>query len=468
MNETENLFVALRQSADGVVVDMLERMVRDAPDHALNRMNALDLAATADVGEERVIAGLLHAVGLGMLEMTWSVMCPSCAGVLSANKTLKTLDRAQYHCAFCAAGYETTLDNLVEVTFTVSPRVRKIAAHAPDELSAVEYYRQVFWSSAIDLPDDLEKLLQEITLESVDLPPGERAILSLQLPKGTLIVFDPVTHTAQFLDVSGEVASERRNLSVIFSKVQVPVDTVALRPGPLRLALENRTDGRVLPAVWVANQALDDILKRRKPILTAKRLLTNQTFRDIYRTDTLAIGQRLKILSLTFLFSDLRGSTELYERVGDLTAFDLVNEHFRLLQEIIASESGAVVKTIGDAVMATFETPARAIAAAIRMREAMSDLGAERQHQSLRLKMGIHEGSCLAVILNEQQDYFGQTVNIASRVQGLAASRSIVVTEPVVENAQASALLENNGLKPTLRRVALSGIAAEMSVYEIP
>ena len=449
------------------VVDMLERMVRDAPDHALNRMNALDLAAKADVGEERVIAGLLHAVGLGMLEMTWSVMCPSCAGVLSANKSLKTLNSAQYHCAFCAAGYETTLDNLVEVTFTISPRVRKIAAHSPDELSVAEYYRQVFWSSAIDLPGDPEKLLREVTLEAVDLPPGERAILSLHAPEGTLIVFDPVTHTAQFLDVRGEEASARQNLSVIFNKAQVPVDTVALRPGPLRLALENRTDGRVLPAVWVANQALDDLLTRRKPILTAKRLLTNQTFRDLYRTDTLAIGQRLKILSLTFLFSDLKDSTALYEHVGDLVAFDLVNEHFRLLHEIIASERGAVVKTIGDAVMATFETPDRAIAAAIRMREAMSDLGAERQHQSLRLKMGIHEGSCLAVTLNGQQDYFGQTVNIASRVQGLAASRSIVVTESVVENADTRTLLEAIGLKPTRRSVALSGIVDKMSVYEI-
>src|SRR3984893_5287978 len=300
MSETENLFGALRQSADGAVVDMLERMVRDAPDHALNRMNALDLAAKADIGEERVIAALLHAVGLGMLEMTWSVMCPSCAGVLSANKSLKTLDKARYNCAFCAAGYETTLDNLVEVTFTVSPRLRKIAAHSPDQLSAAEYYRQIFWGWAIDLPADVEKLLEEVTLEIVDLPAGERAILSLQLPKGTVIVFDPVTHTAQFLDVSGEEASERQNLSVIFNKAQVPVEPVAMRPGPLRLALENRTDGRVLPAVWVTNQALDDLLKRRKPILSAMRLLTNQTFRDIYRTETLAIGQRLKILSLTF------------------------------------------------------------------------------------------------------------------------------------------------------------------------
>ena len=155
-------------------------------------------------------------------------------------------------------------------------------------------------------------------------------------------MFDPVTHTAQYLDVSGEAASERQNLSVIFNKLHAPLDTITLRPGPLRLALENRTESRVLPAVWVANQALDDLLKRRKPILTAKRLLTNQTFRDIHRTDTLAIGQRLKILSLTFLFSDLKDSTKLYERVGDLVAFDLVNEHFRLLQEIIASERGAV------------------------------------------------------------------------------------------------------------------------------
>ena len=467
MSEAETLFVALRQLAGEDVVGMLERTARDAPDHALNKINALELAANENLDEERVIAALLNAVGLGIFEMTWNVMCPSCAGVLSANKSLKTLDKAQYTCAFCAAGYDTTLDNLVEVTFTVSPRMRKIAAHSPDELSATEYYRQVFWSSAIDLPEDLDKVLRQVTLESVELPPGERAILSLQLPKGALIVFDPVTHTAQFLDVGGAETSERQTLSVMFGKLQVPVEPVRLRPGPLRLALDNRTDGRVLPAVWLTNQALDDLLKRRKPILTAKRLLTNQAFRDIYRTETLAIGQRLKILSLTFLFSDLKGSTELYERVGDLVAFDLVNEHFTLLQDIIVSERGAVVKTIGDAVMATFETPDRAVAAAIRMRAAMSELGARRQHQSLRLKMGIHEGSCLAVTLNHQQDYFGQTVNIASRVQGLAASRSIVVTESVVENAQAQLVLAANGLKPTLKRVALTGIEDEVSVYEI-
>jgi hypothetical protein len=138
MSEAETLFAALRQSTGDNEVAMLERMVRDAPDHALNKMNALDLAAKEGIDEERVIGALLNAVGLGIFEMSWNVICPSCAGVLSANKTLKTVDRAQYNCAFCAAGYETTLDNLIEVTFTVSPRVRKIAAHSPDELPVTE------------------------------------------------------------------------------------------------------------------------------------------------------------------------------------------------------------------------------------------------------------------------------------------------------------------------------------------
>src|SRR5213075_2771703 len=159
---------------------------------------------------------------------------------------------------------------------------------------------------------------------------------------------------------------------------------------------DNRTETRVLPAIWIAGDALHQLLAHRRPFLTAKRLLTNQTFRDIYRTDTLDVDQRLNITSLTFLFTDLKGSTELYERVGDLVAYDLVRAHFRVLHEIVAAERGAVVKTIGDAVMATFPTPDRAMAAALRMREALKDLKGD-----LLLKIGIHEGPCLAVSLND-------------------------------------------------------------------
>ena len=200
--------------------------------------------------------------------------------------------------------------------------------------------------------------------------------------------------------------------------------------------------------------------------MTAKRLLTNQTFRDIYRTDTIA-DQRLKITSLTFLFTDLKGSTELYDRVGDLVAFDLVRSHFRVLQEIIALEGGAVVKTIGDAVMATFPTPDRAMAAAFRMREAMSGLNEAGGHEDLLLKIGIHEGPCLAVSLNDRQDYSARrsTLPHACRARLLALD---LRHGPVVEHLGAARLLETSGLEPVRQQRSLRGIAAQLTVYEIP
>ena len=470
MSEAKNLFSVLRQSADPATVDAIEKLVEEAPDRALCRINVLEFAAQRGLDEERAVAAFLHAARLGIFELAWNVLCPGCGGVLDTSTTLKSVKKDEYACAWCAAGYAPTLDEIVEVTFTVSRRVRRIAAHDPNELPFAEYFRQVFWGSGIDVPDDFEQLIEEIVLDAVELPPGEKALLSLQLPAEFVIVIDPVTHTTQFLDVKGEPTRERQNLSLVFDKVLSPTETVELRPGPLRLSLENRTDTRVLPGLWVAGDKLHELLGRRKPFLTAKRLLTNQVFRDVYGTDTIDVDQRLKITSLTFLFTDLRGSTELYERVGDLVAFDLVRAHFQVLNEIVAAEAGAVVKTIGDAVMATFSTPDRAVAAALRMREAMHRLndGRNGNGHDLLLKIGIHEGPCLAVVLNDRQDYFGTTVNIAARVQGLADSRSILATAPVVKHPQASSLLATSGLMPVAQRRALRGIAEELAVYEIP
>jgi class 3 adenylate cyclase len=468
MSEAGNLFTVLRQSADADAAGAIEELVRDAPDRALSRVNVLDFAAKRGIDEERAIAAFLHAARLGLFELSWNVLCPGCGGVLDTSATLKSVNKDEYLCALCAAGYRPTLDEMVEVTFTVSRRVRRIAAHDPHELPFAEYFRQIFWGSGIDVPDDFEQLIEEIVLDAVELSPGEKALLSLQLPAEFVIVIDPVTHGTQFLDVKGDPTRERQNLSIVFDKLRAPTGTVTVRPGPLRLSLENRTDTRVLPGLWIAGDKLHELLGRRRPFLTAKRLLTNQVFRDLYGTDTIDVDQRLKITSLTFLFTDLKGSTELYERVGDLIAFDLVNAHFRVLQEIVAGEAGAVVKTIGDAVMATFPTPDRAVAAALRMREAMRTFNEARSRDDLLLKIGIHEGPCLAVVLNERQDYFGTTVNVAARVQALADSRTILATGPVVTHPQASTLLQTSGLKPVSQRRALRGITDEVAVYEIP
>ena len=92
------------------------------------------------------------------------------------------------------------------------------------------------------------------------------------------------------------------------------------------------------------------------------------------------------------------------------------------------------MKTIGDAVMATFIRPEHAIVAGLRMRAAMDALNAQRGTEDLVVKIGIHEGPCLAVMLNERQDYFGQTVNIAARVQSLSTSQEIHITGPVIDS----------------------------------
>ena len=469
MSEAQSLFAVLRQTADADCVTALERIVRNGPDHRLSRINPLDFARRDGLDEERVITTFLQAAQIGLVDMSWNVLCPSCSGVLDANTSLKSVRSQEYYCAFCNLNNEPTLDEMVEVTFTVNPRVRRIAAHDPERLALWEYYRQAFWGSGVDLPEDgLEEAMQQVTLDAVELPPGEKAFLSLQLPAGFVIVLEPVSHAAQFINVAGEPTQERQNLTLVYNNLRAPAGELTLKPGAIRLSLDNRMPQRVLPTVWVVDDKFAATIGKRRPYLTAKRLLSNQTFRDIYRTDTLDVDQRLKITSLTFLFTDLKGSTELYERVGDLVAFDLVREHFRTLNEIVAAEGGAVVKTIGDAVMATFLTPDHALAAALRMREAMRKLNETHGREDLLLKIGIHEGPCLAVNLNERQDYFGQTVNIASRVQGLAQTRSILATAPVVDNPLSASVLGSNGQKPTVHSHPLRGLAAEVPVYEIP
>src|SRR6266576_6487227 len=311
-SEIESLFSALRRSAKPKPVSAIEKLIQDGPDRELCRINALAFAAKHKLNEEDVIAAFLHGARLGIFDMSWNILCPGCGGVLVSGATLKTVRQAEYRCVLCARGCEPTLDEIVEVTFTISPRVRKIGAHDPGTLSWIEYYRQIFWSSGVDLPDDetLIKWVKETTLDSRELSPGEKVVLLLQLPQGEVDLFDPVLHMSQHIEVKGEPARESQSLSFVMTRDHAPERTVQMRPGTLMLTLENRSNGRTLPAVWVVSDKVHDLVNKRRPFLTAKRLLTNQTFRDIHRTDTLDVDQRLKITSLPFLFTDRNGSPD--------------------------------------------------------------------------------------------------------------------------------------------------------------
>src|SRR6202451_3132512 len=247
MSDIKAQLSVLKQTADPAVTDAIARLIETGADHELNRINLLDFSKHTGLDEERLISGFLHASRLGLFDMNWNVLCPGCSGVLDAHSSLKSLRHDDYHCGLCACGYEASVDEQVEVAFTVSPRVRRIAAHDPNTLPVWDYFEQIFWSSGVDFNKEaLAALSDEAVLDALELPAGEKAVLSLQLPPQFIIVFEPVTHSAQFLDVQGEPTKERQQLSLIYNNAHAPVETVVMRPGPLRLSLDNQAGVRTL------------------------------------------------------------------------------------------------------------------------------------------------------------------------------------------------------------------------------
>src|ERR1700738_193930 len=218
MSDIQAQISVLKQTADPTVAEAIVRLIEEGEDHELNRINLLNFAGRTGLDEERVISGFLHASRLGLFDLTWNVLCPGCGGVLDAHSTLKSLRHDDYHCGLCACGYEASVDEQVEVAFTVSPRVRRIAAHDPNSLPLWEYFKQVFWSSGIDLnKESFASLTGEVTLDARELAAGEPAALSLQLPPQFIIVCEPVTHAAHFIDVQGEPTTECQQLAVIYN-----------------------------------------------------------------------------------------------------------------------------------------------------------------------------------------------------------------------------------------------------------
>jgi class 3 adenylate cyclase len=199
--------------------------------------------------------------------------------------------------------------------------------------------------------------------------------------------------------------------------------------------------------------------------LSGADLLSNQTFRELFGAETMAVGEGLAVKRLALLFTDLQGSTALYDRIGDIKAFDLVRLHFDCLRECIVRNAGALVKTIGDAVMASFVEPVDALRAALEMRARIARFNTDAGQELLHLKVGLHAGACLAVTLNERLDYFGQTVNLAARVQALSGPDEIVVTDDVLSRPGASELVADIPIRSS--KVSLKGIAGDVRVHRV-
>jgi class 3 adenylate cyclase len=191
-----------------------------------------------------------------------------------------------------------------------------------------------------------------------------------------------------------------------------------------------------------------------------------QDFRDLFATEYLAPNLDFAVRSVTLMFTDIRGSTEMYERMGDAAAYAVVQQHFALMTEVIRRHSGGIVKTIGDAVMAAFGQNQDAVRASLEIRAGFA--AADRPLGQVEVKLGLHRGPTIAVTSNRMLDYFGRTVNLAARVQGRSGPREILMTDEVAGDPDVVAELARRGLSPRTSEVNLKGIAAPIRVHSLP
>ena len=418
------------------VVSRLETLLRSGAEETLFRINPIRFAAERAIAEAEAIDLFLHGTVVGLFEMDWLLLCPMCSDVVESFRSLTHL-HSHYHCSLCQSDYHAALDDYIAVTFTVSPAVRSIRFHEPQSLS-VEDYAFLYKATAEGMtPDGVPwvEIIKTIIRALTRLKPGTTAELEIDAAEGVLLGFDMESDANFAFTVEGEPAPQPQRVPISFGLGACTPAAGTLAPGKVIFDVRNTTAARtgIFGVLQLPPGVPPRGMLKFQPFLSGKRLLMTQTFRDFFRSEVIKATEGIAIRDVTLLFTDLKGSTALYQRIGDLNAYMQVQRHFERLLDVTVRHQGAVTKTIGDAVMAAFLTPADALSAAIEMREAVEELNRDRPQRDFILKIGMHKGAAIAVTLNDRLDYFGQTVNIAARVQNLAGGDEICLTEDVHE-----------------------------------
>ena len=453
------------------VISRFETLVRSGDDLSLYRINPLAFARDRAISEAESIDLFLHATRSGLFEMSWDVVCPQSGMVLDSFGALRTL-KTHYVCGLCDVSGETDLDDFIEVTFTVSPQLRRLPFHDPDSLSVEDYHWKLRFLSDGRLPGQQVRFLdflQGLVRGLAFLPPGATTTLRTDLGPGALSGVNVRTQAAFAVPILGEPAATPTHLRVRYDGQRFSPSVSAVPPGPIVIDVEN--SGTARGSLLLINWPPEVLAQTVKPTLDFEpymyggMLLARQTFRRLFRSERVDEREGLGIRQVTLLFTDLKGSTAMYERLGDLNAYALVREHFALLGATVQQHSGAIVKTIGDAVMAVFSRPTDAVSAALDILGEIERYNSEHGDPSIILKIGAHCGPSIAVTLNENLDYFGQTVNVAARVQSLADAGEICISEALYSAPGVSQIL--TGLKIVEFDAPLRGVEGNACVYRV-
>ncbi len=442
--------------------------LRALPLYQAARINPFTFAESAGIGPEMAVDLFVHGAKLGLFDLEWGMVCPLCGAITHSVAELDQVAEDVLHCALCNCDVDSVLDDTIEVSFAYAPRDSRLDLHG--DFAAYHHY---YTSSSYPYRDQWRNYHERHTVAEVQLGPGQQASVAFHSQAGQLYrLLCLETHSGADLLVAPEAEPtvSAGDISLSLSDAGFSQGQVLLPPGDATLSLANHTD----QPVWcrLLRMDMDDVeaIKRLGPAqfgrrLTGKHLLNNQAFRDTFALHELAPDLKLKLRSLTLLFTDLKGSTALYDREGDLAAYRLVQDHFAALKQVVRNHSGAMIKTMGDAVMAAFPSANDGTAAAIAMMETMQGLPGRRPDNQVGLKVGLHAGPALAINAGQSVDYFGQTVNIAARVQGLADAGDICLTGALNDDAAVPALLAGAGYDGRAEMARLKGVAAEEQVY---
>lgn len=356
------------------VISKFESLIRDGDDLSLYRVNPLAFGRDRAIAEAEVIDLFLHAARSGLFDMNWDVLCPQSGMVLDSFGTLRTL-KTHYVCGLCDVTGQTDLDDFIQVTFSVAPQLRRLSFHEPKDLSIEDFHWKLRFSNTGRLPGQQVPFigfLRGLVRGEAFLPPGGVTRIPVDLGPGALAGVNVQSQAAFALPVTGEAVAKPTVVRIGYDGQRFSTAQSSLPPGPALLEVENNGPSR--GSLMLLNWPPEVLALPAKPVLefdpyiSGGALLARQTFRRLFRSERVDEREGLGIRQVTFLFTDLKGSTAMYERLGDLNAYSLVREHFALLGSIAQAEGGAIVKTIGDAVMAVFSRPMDAITAALRIR----------------------------------------------------------------------------------------------------
>jgi len=394
----------------GIAPNLVEKIlhyVRTTPDNELDRIRLKILAEDWHVKIKVLLEAFLQATRLGLFKLTWDVICPHCRGAREEVTSLAQLPK-RGKCDVCQVDFDATTFNAIEVVFHVHPSIRTID-------------KKIYCAAE-------PATKAHIKLQKTVAPGTELSINSF-LGYGRYRLRLGGKEVYNLLDVK-----DGAELSEVLWIDELSAKNIEANYFP-KITLRNTS---AEPRMFILEDNAAD-----QQSLRPVDLLSFQNFRDLFTNESLASDIKLEIGVQTILFTDLVGSTQFYEKEGDAAAFAEVRKHFQKTYEGVLKHDGAIVKTIGDAVMASFIKPIDALKAAIEMQEYFTENNPDSR---LRLRITLHTGSCLAVNLDNKIDYFGNAVNLTAKIQAVVNAGQIGFTEQVFQDRESMAWLKEKGL----------------------